>query len=157
MLNLLAASGHTHYSKCARLYLQTMCSLLTDHPWLYDVFVKNGFNSVRRSERYWSGLSADLVIEQTMRTIKGRSGLTGVCGSTDSVRSLWIGMLHHSAAVHLALTELSGLHSASQQHTDVGLSQVCRDCSDLQKFLDWLQASDPFSVQTRKMCWVWWR
>ena len=62
-----------------------------------------------------------------------------------------------SAAVHLALTELSGLHSASQQHTDVGLSQVCRDCSDLQKFLDWLQASDPFSVQTRKMFWVWWR
>jgi len=53
-------------------------------------------------------------------------------------------MLHHSAAVHLALSELTGLHSVSQQHVDVGLSRVRRDCSDLQKFLDWLQANDPF-------------
>jgi len=89
MLNLLAATGHTHYSKCARLYLQMMCSLPADYPWLYDVFVKNGFNSVRRSDRYWSGLSPDLVTEQTlMRTIKGRSGWTRGRGLTASVRSL---------------------------------------------------------------------
>ena len=146
MLNLLAATGHTHYAKCARLYLQMMCSLPIDHPWLYDVFINQGFNSVRRSDRYWSGLSPDLVIEQTMmRTIKGRSGLTRGRGLTDSVRCLWIGTLHHSAAVHLSLSELTGLNPVSQQHVDIGLSRVRRDCSDLQKFLDWLQANDPFS------------
>jgi len=112
MLNLLAATGHTHYSKSARLYLQLMCSLPDDHPWLYDAFITHGFNSVRRSDRYWAGLSPDLVIEQTlMKTIKGRSGLTRGRGLTESVRSLWVGTLHHTAAVHLAMSELTGLHS----------------------------------------------
>jgi len=44
MLNLIAATGHTHYSQCARLYLQMMFDLPTDHPWLYDVFIRHGFN-----------------------------------------------------------------------------------------------------------------
>jgi len=147
MLNLLAATGHTHYSKCARLYLQMMFDLPTDHRWLYDVFIRHGFNSVRRSDRFWSGLSPDLVIEQTlMKTIKGRSGMTRGRGLTESVHMLWIGTLHHTAAVHLCLSETTSLHSASQQHVDVGASRVQRDCSDLQKFLDWLGANNPFSV-----------
>ena len=38
MLNLFAASGHDHYAKCARLYLQMMMELPQTHPWLYEKF-----------------------------------------------------------------------------------------------------------------------
>ena len=36
MLNLFAETGHIHYTKSARLYLQTMESLPKKHPWLYE-------------------------------------------------------------------------------------------------------------------------
>jgi len=61
------------------------------------------------------------------------------------VRSLWVGTLHHTAAVHLAMSELTGLYSVTQQHVDLGVSRVNRDSVDLQKFVDWLEVSDPFS------------
>jgi len=59
MLNLFAATGHHHYAKCARLYLQMMLELPQTHAWLYDKF-QSGNHSVRRSDRYWAGLSTDL-------------------------------------------------------------------------------------------------
>jgi hypothetical protein len=34
MLNLFAATGHIHYAKSARLYLQLMTSLKSEYPWL---------------------------------------------------------------------------------------------------------------------------
>jgi hypothetical protein len=36
MLNLFAASGHNHYAKSVRLYLQLMCELPHTHPWLHE-------------------------------------------------------------------------------------------------------------------------
>jgi hypothetical protein len=76
MLNLFAATGHINYAKCARLYLQMMLHLPETHPWLPEQFSK-GNHAVRRSDRYWAGLSTDLVIEQVMmRAVKSRGGLT---------------------------------------------------------------------------------
>ena len=77
MLNLLAATGHFNYGKSATFYLQWMLELPQKHPWLYKQFSKHGLHSVRRSDRYWAGLSTDLIIEQVMmRFIKNRGGLT---------------------------------------------------------------------------------
>jgi len=76
MLNLFAAAGHRNYAKCARLYLQLMVELPEKQPWLYEQF-RSGRHSVRRSDRYWGGLSTDLAIEQVMmRSLKSRGGLT---------------------------------------------------------------------------------
>ena len=66
MMNLFAATGHINYAKSSRLYLQLMRELPTDHPWLYQCFIKQGFHAVRRSSRYWVGLWTDLIIEQVM-------------------------------------------------------------------------------------------
>ena len=49
MLNVFAATGHVHYAKNARLYLQMMLELPNDHPWLYKCFTEQGFHAVRRS------------------------------------------------------------------------------------------------------------
>jgi len=86
MLNLFAATGHINYAKSARLYLQQMHELPTDHPSVYQYF-EQGHHAERRSSRYWTGLWTDLVIEQVMmRSIKSRGRLTRGRAMTESVR-----------------------------------------------------------------------
>ena len=77
MLNLFAATGHYNYAKCGRMYLQQMLELPSNYPRLYKSFKENGYHTIRRSNRYWTGLWSDLVIEQVMmKSIKSRGGLT---------------------------------------------------------------------------------
>ena len=76
MLNLFAATGHLHYAKSARYYLQQMLEVPNTHPEIYLNFTRNGYHAIRRTGRYWAGLWSDLIIEQVMmRSIKGRGGL----------------------------------------------------------------------------------
>lgn len=63
MLPYLAASGHNLYTKSVYTYLQKMTSLPTEKPDVYQHFM-NGLHVIRRSDRFWAGLSTDLVIEQ---------------------------------------------------------------------------------------------
>src|SRR6218665_1582906 len=66
MLNLFAPSGHTNYAKSAQVYIQMMSDLPTTHPWLYEKLSSGCFHSIRRSDRFWAGLSIDLAIEKVM-------------------------------------------------------------------------------------------
>jgi len=76
MLLFYAAARHNLYAKSVDLHLQQMHKLNKDHPELEQLF-KKGFHVVRRSEKYWAGLSSDLVIEQAlMRSLKTTGGLT---------------------------------------------------------------------------------
>ncbi len=53
------------------------------HPDIHASFL-NGYHVIRRSDRYWAGLSTDLVIEQVlMRSIKTVGGLTRGRGMTE--------------------------------------------------------------------------
>ena len=89
MLPYLAASGHNNYMKSALLYLQQMSRLHEDHPEVYQYF-QSGLHVVRRSDRYWAGLSTDLVIEQVLRrSMKTSGGLTRGCGMTERQRLIW--------------------------------------------------------------------
>ena len=80
------------------------------------------FHAVRRTNRHWSGLWSDLVIEQTlMRSIKTRGGLTRGRGMTNSVRHLWVKSMHSTTMVHDAMMTLSGVAvKSSEQHVDMG-------------------------------------
>ena len=52
-----------------------MDELPIDFPWLYNMF-QPGYYTIRRSDRFWAGLSTDLTIEQSlMRTVKSPEGL----------------------------------------------------------------------------------
>ena len=53
-----------------------MSYLQEDHPEVYQHF-QNGLHVIRKSDRYWAGLSSDLVIEQVlMRSMKTSGGLS---------------------------------------------------------------------------------
>ena len=60
MLNLYAATGHYHYAKSARLYLQRMLKLKDNYPWLYQKLKENWYHCVRRTNKFWAGLWTDL-------------------------------------------------------------------------------------------------
>ena len=110
MLNLFAATGHIHYAKSGRLYLQKMEELPHDHPDIYNGFLQNGYHSIRRSDRFWAGLSSDLIIEQVMmRSLKTSGGLTRGRGIEESTRNQWVMTAHKFAAIHENMQELSGI------------------------------------------------
>ena len=72
MLPYFAASGHSLYAKSAYVYLQIMLRLPETHLDAHRKFM-DGYHVVRRSDRFWAGLSTDLIIEKykdTWRTDK---------------------------------------------------------------------------------------
>lgn len=62
MLPYFTASGHYLYAKSAYLYLVKINAVQETHPKLYDSFME-GFHVVRRSDRYWAGLSTYLGVD----------------------------------------------------------------------------------------------
>ena len=71
MLPFLAAAGHNNYTKSIQQYVQEMELLNDRNPYVYESFIQ-GYHVVHRSNNFFSGISADMVIEQTMmRDTKG--------------------------------------------------------------------------------------
>jgi hypothetical protein len=155
MLNLFAAAGHNQYAKCARLYLQMMQDLpnTENGKWLHDQFL-NGYHAVRRSERFWGGLSSDLIIEQClMKCLKTRGGLTHGSGMSESVRLMWVKSLHKTASVNEAMLLLTKLQTKQcDEHAEMGKSRISRDNTDMNKLLSWFEANDPFLTTDNRLC-----
>lgn len=57
------AAGHNNYAKSIQIYLQDMENLSRSNPCVHEFFSDGNFVT-RRSNRYWSGLPDDLIIEQ---------------------------------------------------------------------------------------------
>ena len=72
MIPVLHAGGHTAYAKCTRLYLQQMQELSDImNPQQYVKYTSDGYWTIRRSHRFWSGGFSDQTIEQVlMRMLK---------------------------------------------------------------------------------------
>ena len=87
MLNLFAATGHLHYAKSVRMYLQQMLDLPFKYQNLHRQFVEHGYFTKRCSDRLWVGLWSDLVFQQVMiRSIKGWEGLIRGKGFSESTK-----------------------------------------------------------------------
>jgi len=102
----------------------------------------------------WAGLSTDLTIEQTMmRAVKGRSGLTHGRGMTDSVRLTWVRTMPKAATIYADLCALTELDKSSDNHhhADTSLAQARRDLSDINKLVEWLEVTDPFSMEDLRL------
>ena len=83
-LPVFAASGHSLYTKCIRIFVQHMMSLQSSNPTLFNSFALGDF-VLRRSDRFWAGLSPDLLIEQVLiQSLKTSGGLTRGRGLTDT-------------------------------------------------------------------------
>ena len=116
-----------------------------DHPEVYQHF-QNGLHVIRRSERYWAGLSTDLVIEQVlMRSMKTSGGLTRGRGMTEQQRVIWSLAMPACAEVNRAMQELTGvLFNSGEQNKDMTQARQVRDWKDTQVLLCFLHESNPF-------------
>ena len=119
MLPYLAASGHNLYTKSARVYLQQMCNLKTEHPEVQQRF-EEGFHVIRRSNRMWAGLSPDLIIEQVLMSLKTSGGPTQGRGMTEQQRLLWLLSLPACAEINQAMEGLTGVnYNIGEQNKDM--------------------------------------
>lgn len=109
---------------------------------------------MRRSQRYWAGLSTDLVIEQVlMRTLKSRGGLTHGRGLTESVRTSWVSCMHKSASIYDSLLHFLKLNDNDKEHEhkDLSSSRLKRDHSDICKLMDFFTIRNPFDICNSKL------
>ena len=75
MLHFLAAAGHDNYANALHLYLQNIHNLHETHLEVYMHF-EEVHHVISRGDRYWAGLSSDLIIELfLMRSLKTIGGL----------------------------------------------------------------------------------
>lgn len=109
MLPYFAATGHILYTKSAYIYLQMMQDLKVKNPSLYERF-ESGMHVARRSNRYWAGLSTDLMIEQVlMKGAKTSGGLTRGKGLTETQRLVWLMSMPACAEVNDAMQTLTNV------------------------------------------------
>ena len=137
MLPYFAATGHNSYTKCAYLYLQEMLCLEADYPDVYKSFCE-GHHVIRRSDRYWAGLSTDLIIEQVlMRSVKSRDGLTHGRGFSESQRAQWLLSMPACSDVNFAMQTLARVtYATSEQHRDVTKGRQKKDVDDTFELLE---------------------
>ena len=145
MLPYFGASGQSLYAKSAYVYLQIMLRLPETHPDAHRKFME-GYHVVRRSDRFWAGLSTDLIIEQVlMRSIKTHGGLTRGKGMTEKKRSVWVLSMSVCASINENMQKFSGVsYETSDQHKDVSAAIQARDVSDTVDLIDYLNERDPF-------------
>jgi len=144
MLDLFAAANHVHYAKCGRVYLQQMCELEHTHPWLHDQFLA-GMHTIRKSDRFWAGLSCDLVIEQDMMAaVKGKGGLTHGRGMNETTRITWLNTLTECAAIGSATRKLTGDHRHDIEHVELTSARVQRDGRDIERVQSFFIQNSPF-------------
>ena len=147
MLPYLASSGHNLYTKSLRLYLQHMHEL-EENKNNSDVFkaFKDGLHVIRRTNRFWAGISTDLAIEQVlMRSIKTTGGLTKGRGLTETQRLVWLLSMPYAADINDAMQTLTGVrYTSTEQHKDITIARVHRDMNDILKLLNFLECRNPF-------------
>src|SRR5436190_19326000 len=115
-------------------------------PLEYETFTKKGYFTIRRSDKFWSGIWSDMTIEQTlMRTMKSIGGLTHGRGISNSVLTMWtLGMVY----LHNVCDEIEKFCGISiettEQHVDMRSTRIVRDNGDLKKLIDWFSQHPPF-------------
>lgn len=147
MLPFFHAAGHFFYAKCAQLYLQDMLELERKmDPLEYDKFTKKGYFTIRRTNKFWSGIWSDMTIEQVlMKSMKSYGGLTRGRGMTDSVLSRWtLGMVYLHNICHEVDTYCEVTTATTEQHVDMRPSRITRDESDTEKLCSWFAQHPPF-------------
>lgn len=151
MLTFFAAAGHNLYLKSGYIYLQQMTELQKTNQDVYHHFTL-GNHVVRRTEKFWAGLSTDLVIEQVlMRSIKSVGGMTRGRGMSESQRAQWLLSMPACAEINNAMQEFTDqIVESNEQHKDMFDARIKRDDKDRNTFLDYLTERNPFTSQNEE-------
>ena len=147
MLPFLAATGHNNYVKSIYVYVQQMEGLSESFPKVYDLFISR-HHSIWCSNRYWGGLSTDLIIEQClMRNLKSRGGLTRGRGVTEVQRATWIMSAPVISEINGAIQELTNQnYASSEQHKEAYASRTKRDTTDALTIYNYIKERSPFAL-----------
>ena len=99
-----------------------------------------------QADRFWAGLSSDLVIEQVlMRSVKSSGGLTHGRGMAESQRAQWLLSMPACASISSAMQEFtSRCYASSGQHKEMTKPRQARDDEDSRTLLGYLQERNPF-------------
>ena len=84
-------------------------------------FCRTACTSKIQADRFWAGLSSDLVIEQVlMRSVKSSGGLTHGRGMAESQRAQWLLSIPACASISSAMQEFTSrcYASSGQQRND---------------------------------------
>ena len=132
MLPFFAGTGHNHYTRSVYWFLQEMSTL---KPNILNEF-ENGSFVVRRTHVYWSGVSPDLCIEQTlMASLKGCTGLTRGRSLSDISRVVWVLSRPGILTIDLKLKEMTNISfRSSEQHIKLKQtlpSRISRNKADM--------------------------
>ena len=150
MLNLFASTGHYHYAKSCRLYVQSSHNLEHDFPNVYAHFMK-GNHTVKRTKKQWSGISTDLAIEQIlMKSLKGRSGVIGK-GLTENVSRVWTKTMHRMAEFSDAMESLMRKEPVAHHQENLP-GRIKRDNDDFQKVCSFFNKHNPFVIHDGLIC-----
>lgn len=162
MLPIFYATGHFHYAKCLILYLIQMIKLYQrlehleqkndrseieekEYIELYR-FITLGYFTIRRTNKFWSGVWTDMVIEQSlMRLMKSRGGITHGRGVTESVQTQWTLSTPAMADMSEQLQTYSKVHfTSSEQHKDSRPTRMKKDFHDYCITLKFFRKNNPF-------------
>ncbi|XP_021375007.1 uncharacterized protein LOC110464230 [Mizuhopecten yessoensis] len=123
-----------------------MRELTHTHPEVYRRF-REEYHVVRRSDRYWTRLSTDLIIEQVlMRSLKTSGCLTRGSGMSEIQRTVWLLSMSIGAEVNDAIQYFTNAYLFTcEQHRDASSARQSRDVSDTLEILNYLSQRNPFS------------
>ena len=132
MLPYLAGTGRNNYTRSIYWFLQEMTLLNED----YINEFKKGLFVVRRNNTFWSGVSPDLCIEQTlMAGLKGATGLTRGRSLDEQNRLVWVLSRPAIVSIDAKMKEMTGVQfSTSEQHLlmkHIHASTISRNSNDV--------------------------
>lgn len=148
MLPYFHAAGHLNYAKSTHIYLQLMAKLEESMSATeLQKFASDGCFTVRRSDKFWSGIATDQTIEQVlMRSMKSSGGLTHGRGISASTLARWVHSMPATSRVIEAVHDFSGVVKvSSEQHVELRESRQKRDRDDMKMMLNWFKMHNPFS------------
>lgn len=147
MLPYFHASGHFLYAKSAHLYLQDMRKLkdTINDDYEFTRFTE-GLFTIRRTDKFWSGVWSDMTIEQVlMRSMKTQGGLTHGRGLSESVLTKFVLTMIILVEVCNAMENFCNVSFATtEQHIDSREYRIKRDVADLQILQKFFNRYDPF-------------
>ncbi|CAH2101246.1 unnamed protein product [Euphydryas editha] len=149
MLPYFHAAGHYQYAKYGQIYLQSMANLeLIMDPVEYDEFTKEGYFTIRRSDKAWAGVWSDMSIETTLNRFFG-TDLTHGRGVDPSVVTRYLIAMPSALKIMECLENYCDVVSSnSEQHVDLFKNRMTKDDKGIRSFLFWLQERKPFENRT---------
>ncbi len=119
----------------------------------YAQYTHRGYFTIRRTDKFWSGVWSDMTVEQVlMYSMKTAGGLTRGRGITESTLAKWVCALPLCLPLCNALEQFTRIHPETseqhqkhREHKDMRQAQCVRDSKDTGTFETWMESHPPFS------------